>query len=98
MDRRLTLNQLLHSCADNVYFQPPENLKLKYPCVIYELEKIEAIYANDSPYIATDRYSLTVIDRDPESAVTRKIALLPMCRHERHFVSDNLHHDVFTIY
>lgn len=98
MDRRLSLDQTLRSLTDNVYFQPPENLKLRYPCILYELESMEATHANNSPYAVHYRYSLTVIDRDPESAIAGKIAQLPMCRHERHFVNDNLHHDVFTIY
>ena len=98
MDRRLSLDQTLRSLTDNVYFQPPENLKLRYPCILYELENMKATHANNSPYAVHYHYSLTVIDRDPESAIARKIAQLPMCRHERHFVNDNLHHDVFTIY
>lgn len=98
MDRRLALDEIFRRIAPNVYFQPPENLKLAYPCIVYELEQIETFYANNVPYADYDRYSVTVIDRDPESSITRQIVALPMCRHERHFVNDNLHHDVFTIY
>lgn len=98
MDRRLVLDEVLRGIAPNVYFQPPENLKLVYPCIVYELEQIEVLHANNVPYAGCDRYSVTVIDRTPESSITSRIAALPMCRHERHFVNDNLHHDVFTIY
>lgn len=98
MDRRLELDGVFRGIAANVYFQPPENMKLVYPCIIYELERLEAFHANNKLYVELDRYSVTVIDRDPESDLTRQIAALPMCRHERHFVNDNLHHDVFTIY
>lgn len=98
MDRRLALDKIFRGIAPNVYFQPPENLKLAYPCIVYELEQIETFHANNVPYADYDRYSVTVIDRDPESSITRQIVTLPMCRHERHFVNDNLHHDVFTIY
>ncbi len=98
MDRRLALDEVLRRIAPNVYFQPPENLKLVYPCIVYELEQIIALYANNLPYTDRARYSVIVIDRDPESSITSQIAALPMCRHERHFVNDNLHHDVFTIY
>lgn len=98
MDRRLALDEIFRSLTSNVYFQPPENLKLAYPCIVYELEQIEVFYGSNIPYAGYDRYSVTVIDRDPESTITRQIAALPMCRHTQHFVSDNLHHDVFTIY
>lgn len=98
MDRRLALDETFRGIASNVYFQPPENLKLVYPCIVYGLEQIEVFHANNVPYTCCDRYSVTVIDRDPESSITRQIAALPMCRHEQHFVNDNLHHDVFSIY
>lgn len=98
MDRRLVLDEVFRGLTANVYFQPPENLELAYPCIIYEPEQIVALYANNLPYTNHTRYSVTVIDRDPESSITRQVVGLPMCRHDRHFVNDNLHHDVFTIY
>jgi hypothetical protein len=39
-----------------------------------------------------------VIYDDPDSDIPRKISLLPQCRHDRHYVSDNLYHDAFTKY
>ena len=37
MDRRLQLHEELCSVlgSRNVYFQPPETIKLTYPCIIY---------------------------------------------------------------
>lgn len=98
MDRRLELDTAFRAICDHVYFQPPENLKLIYPCIIYEREQIEKRRANNRSYTLFDRYRVTVIDRDPESGIVRGIAELPMSHHDRHFVNDNLHHDVFIIY
>lgn len=98
MDRRLELDGLFREVVANVYFQPPGNVTLVYPCIVYELDQIETLYACDRPYTSNYRYTVTVIDRDPESPITKKLTALPLCHHDRHFVSDNLHHDVFTIY
>lgn len=100
MDRRIELHALLCNIlgSKNVYYQPPDGLKMSYPCIVYERERIETEHANNSPYFHHDRYSITSIDRDPESLTPRKLSDLPMCTHNRHFVNDNLHHEVFTLY
>ena len=83
----------------NVYFQPPENVKLKYPCIIYERVGIQTINADNKNYLSRNRYTVTVIDKDPESEVVNNILLnIPYSSYDRHFASDNLNHDVFTIY
>lgn len=100
MGQRPDLHDLLAEAlgSENVYFQPPEGFRMKYPCIVYELEKIESSHANNKAYHHDLRYSVTVIDKDPESAVLMRIADFPKCSHDRHFVSDNLHHNIFTLY
>ena len=71
---------------------------MSYPCIVYERERIESDHANNKPYLHRKRYSVTVIDKDPESEIPDRIAAFPSCRHDRHFVNDNLYHDVFTLY
>ncbi len=82
----------------NVYFQPPADCKMKYPCIVYERSRIEADFADNLPYTFRDRYQVTVIDKDPDSNLPRKVAALPMCSHDRHYTASNLHHDVFNLY
>lgn len=100
MGQRVDLHEILCAAlgSRNVYFQPPTEFKMTYDCIVYKREKIDSRYANNKPYHHTKRYSVTVIYRDPESPIPDKIADLPMCSHDRYFVSDNLHHDVFTLY
>lgn len=43
-------------------------------------------------------YKLVVVDKNPDSAIVKKVSKLPMCKFNSHYVSDNLNHDVFTIY
>ena len=82
----------------NVYFQPPTNLKMQYPAIVYSRERIEKQHADDIVYKQNTAYQITVIDKDPDSEIVHKVSQLPMCRHDRHFTSDNLNHDVFTLY
>lgn len=100
MGQRVDLHEIL--CAilgsRNVYFQPPTGFKMTYDCIVYKRGKIDSRFANNKPYHHANRYSVTVIYRDPESPIPGKIAELPMCVHDRYFSSDNLHHDVFTLY
>lgn len=100
MGRRTDLHALLVAAVGsrNVYFQPPEGFKMAYPCIVYELERMESDHASNMPYLHRKRYSITVIDKDSESSIPDKIAAISTCHHDRHFVSDNLHHNVFTLY
>jgi len=100
MSRRIELQTIFEGIlgSENVYFQPPENLKMKYDCIVYERSRIDADHADNAPYHLHDRYQVTAIYKNPDSELPHKIAMLPMCSHERHFTADNLNHDVFNLY
>lgn len=100
MIQRIKLHELLVSIlgSRNVYFQPPESIKLLYPCIIYKRSTGDTQFANDAPYTFRVRYQITYIDKNPDSEVIEKLAKLPMCTYDRHFTSDNLNHDIFNIY
>lgn len=82
----------------HTYFNPDASVRLSYPCIIYSRDNIDVRYADNLPYNLNYRYQLILIDRDPDSPFVEKMALLPGCRFERHYVADNLSHDVFRIY
>lgn len=82
----------------NVYFEPPENVKLKYPCIVYSKSVIEKDYAGNKPYLMKQRYMGTLIYLDPDSDLPTKMALIPYCRNTNHFIVDNLYHDTYEIY
>ena len=81
-----------------VYFQPPESLKLKYPCIVYERSYIYTDKADNQIYLKHRRYTVTYIDKDPDSEIPEKLLELQHCRFDRHFINDNLNHDVFDLY
>lgn len=98
---RLALHQILTNLMDErglVYFQPPNNTKLVYPCIVYNRLRSPVRHANNSPYRYTKQYQVTVIDRNVDSVIPDLVAALPMCTHNRWYASDNLNHDVFNLY
>ena len=99
MAGRLELQTLLETIlgSRNVYYQPPSSIQMKYPAIVYSRSDIKSVMADDTVYITENAYDITVIDKNPDSKVVAQIAKLPRCRYDRHFVSDNLNHDVFTI-
>jgi hypothetical protein len=98
MGQRLELHQLLKSFVDNVYFQPPTNVQLKYPCIIYKRDFADTRFADDIAYNHTLRYMITVIDPDPDSEIPGKVASMPMSLFNRFYTADNLNHDVYNVY
>lgn len=101
MASRLKLQEELEDIlgSRNVYFQPPESIKLRYPCIIYKRENADIKYAEDKTYNYTYCYSVTVIDKNPDGRLPDKIIMhFPMISYNRHFTYDNLNHDVFTLY
>lgn len=82
----------------NVYFQPPESQKLRYPCIKYSRNSGKTKFANDKPYTHRISYTVTVIDANPDSKLPGKVAMLPMCTFDRHYTANNFNHDVFTLY
>lgn len=100
MSRRLELQSLLEDLlgVKHVYYQPPESLKLEYPAIVYSKSRIDKRNANDSGYNLNTRYELIVVDKRPDNPVIEKLLSLPYCSYDRPYVSDNLNHDVLTIY
>lgn len=99
MGSRLELQNLLESIlgSRNVYYQPPESIKIKYPAIIYSRNNIDNNFADDIVYMQNHTYQIIVIDANPDSEIVNKISKLPMCRYNRHYTSDNLNHDIFIL-
>lgn len=100
MDRRLELQAMLETMLGtrNVYFQPPANVKMNYPAIVYQRDNVDSLFAGNRPYRHTKRYEVTIIDRDPDSTIPGRVAALPLSSFSRHFVVDNLNHDVYSLY
>lgn len=100
MNKRLELHNKLKEILGSsfVYFQPPESIRLSYPCIIYSINRIDTKHADNKPYLNTKSYTVTIIDKDPDSIIPDKFLNLPLCKFDRFFTSDNLNHWVFNLY
>ena len=100
MASRLKLQTMLEELlgSRNVYFQPPSSVKMSYPAIVYSRKLIDNEHADNTVYKQSFAYDLTIIDKNPDSDISMKISKLPKCRFDRHYVSDNLNHYVFTLY
>ena len=98
MANRLVLQELLESLLSSkeVYFQPPESVKMKYPCFVYSLENLPVQRADDSNYKVNERYLVRYITRNPDDSVIDDIIRVRGFAFERRYVADNLHHYVYT--
>lgn len=106
--KRLKLHEYLVTILGTryVYFDPPESLRIQYPCIIYELDGMDTTFADNRPHRITRRYQVTVVmpvtndptERASQNAVSDKIATLPMCTFSRSFPADNLNHHVYDLY
>ncbi len=101
MDRRLTLHEQLINVLgnNNVYFQPPDKLIMKYPCIRYSKVRPMVEHADNTGYFKKDHYELIVIDEDPDTTIPdRLVEALQYCSIDRYFVSDNLTHCQLDLY
>lgn len=100
MGSRLDLQALFEEIlgSRNVYFQPPSTIRMSYPAIVYERIRIDTDHADNQAYFQHPKYSVTVIDPDPDSEIPGRVAKLPMCSFDRHYTADNLNHDVFNLY
>lgn len=97
---RLSLQSELENLLGSrkVFFQPPPTIRLSYPCIIYELADYDIDHADDIKYGIMKRYSITVIDKNPDSELPDALIKLEYCSFDRFYTIDNLNHWVFTLF
>lgn len=99
---RLTLHELLVKAlgCDRVYFSPPS--KLVYPCIIYHRENPDVAFADNMGYTETNQWTITVIDRDPDSKIPQRLKGTFLhfyyLSKTREYATDGLYHYVYRLY
>ncbi len=81
-----------------VYFQPPASLTIKYPAIIYKLDKIKNTRADDGLYKYDEAMAVTLVHKDPDNDIYPKLLKLPKSSFNTDYTKDNLNHYSFTIY
>lgn len=101
MAERLTLHEELCEVlgSRNVYYQPPESVKMNYDAIRYKSGGKDIKRANNSLYRTTNRYEGVVITRDPDTDIPdRLLAHFQMISLGTPYTADNLNHYPFTLY
>lgn len=97
VDLQKELEHLLGS--KEVYFQPPNKITMRYPAIVYHLDRIDTRSSDNQHYALFTRYSLVFMTKDPDSPTTAEILLhFPRSSLDRSERSGNLYHHYFTLY
>jgi hypothetical protein len=73
MASRLDLHNELLKFSPTVYFQPPANIQMKYPCIVYHKTNINRAFADNAIYRSLQGYLITVIDVDPDTPIPEEL-------------------------
>ena len=99
MDSRLALHDELLKFVPNAYYQPPSTIKMQYPCIVYGKTGKYRKFGNDTIYLSTQEYIVTVIETDPDSDVADTIEkYFPSCVISQYYTVDNLNHTTLNLY
>lgn len=98
MGTRLELQTALEAFVPNVYFQPPSDIQMTYPCIVYNRYRQVNQFADNLVYHSKRRYQITVIDADPDSLIPDMVGSMDSSYMVRHFTTQNLNHDVYYVY
>lgn len=82
----------------NVYFQPPQSIRISYPAIIYSLSNISHTNANNNTYTIEHEYKIVLVDKNPDSKTIEKLMTLPRIRFADQYVKDGLYYNSFYIY
>lgn len=101
MEKRLRLHNVLKTIpeVEGLYHQRPSTIRMKFPAIVYSEEGEKTTYADNKRYVSHTRYTLTVIDKNPNSVIPNRIfEKFSYCSSDRNYIADGLYHFVFTIY
>lgn len=99
-NRRADLHHILEGVlgSKNVYFDPPEDFKLKYPCIVYSLEGHAERLADNKQYNLMRRYRMVYITQRADDPTVDALDELQYCSLSQAYVSSNLRHYAYTIF
>ena len=101
MASRLELHEELCTLlgSRNVYYNPPESVRMLYPAIRYSKTGMYTLKANDRLYKKDNQYQAIIIDPNPDSDIPDKcVEHFPMCSFGGPYVVDGLNHFPLTIY
>lgn len=99
-EKRIELHEKLCELlgSRNCYYNPPEDLKMKYPCIIYKKVQSSRKHADDLNYLLFPGYQIIYITRNPDDELIYQIENFGYCQFDRQYASEGIHHFVYTLY
>lgn len=97
---RTELHDILKGLAgvEDAYFQAPTTA-MQYPCIVYERGSGNWVrFADNLKFVLLKDYTVTIIDRNPDSLIPDLVEALPHSRFDRFFRTDGLNHFVFQLF
>lgn len=99
MGDRLELHNELLKFLPNVYFQPPTNIQMNYPCIVYNKTPDKRYFGNDIIYLSQQGYQIMVIEHNPDSKISKGIEKhFQYCVINQYYTVDNLNHTTLSLY
>lgn len=101
MKTRIELQEQLVAVlgSNQVYFQPPSNVQMKYPAIVYELSGELVNKADNKRFMAHRKYTITHIYKSISNCLMDKMLDSFMyIEFDRQLIADGLYQDVYTIY
>ena len=99
-DKRLKLDDVLRETlgSTNVYFQPPESVKMQYPCIVYNVAKIPVTFADNKAYLTNPRYVIRYITYAPDDPMRFKLIEVLGVPIIQTYAKDGLYHYILELY
>jgi len=85
--------------SNNVYYQPPANLKMKYPAIVYSLDGLDVKRFDNTRLINKNCFSVTHIYRnESENLVETMLMNFEYISFDNRSIVDGIYNDHYTIY
>ncbi len=98
-ERRIELDNKFRSIPglEHVYFQPPESVSLKYPCLIYTISANSYRYAQNNKYYTGTRYTVKLISKNPDEPLREYLEQFRYCELASFYTVNNLNHFIYNL-
>lgn len=99
-DKRVKLHHVLEDLISSrhVYFQPPESVKLEYPCIVYNLAKVPVTHADDKVYLMNPKYVIRYISKGADDVTKLRLVQGLGTPIIQTYAQNGLYHYIYELY
>jgi hypothetical protein len=81
----------------NVYYEPPDNIKMAYPAIRYARFNAKVVNADNIDFYFSRIYRIHVITRDPDETMSLSVKALPYTKLRSEGIINGMHQTVIDI-